>query len=100
MPVLVTCKFEKDMIKNNRVKGGDIGFPIISQWVLSVAMETSVLSQSVPKPYAALMIVHIKFDQDWPTGLRDIQVSSESLWQNDNYKHRMTEGWKDKANPS
>ena len=33
-----------------------------------------------------LMMLHIKFDQDWPTGLRDIQVSSE-LWQN----HRMTQ---------
>ena len=29
-----------------------------------------------------LMMLHIKFDQHWPTGLRDIQVSSE-LWQND-----------------
>ena len=29
-----------------------------------------------------LMMLHIKFDQHGPTGLRDIQVSSE-LWQND-----------------
>ena len=29
-----------------------------------------------------LMMLHIKFDQHWPTGLRDIQVSSE-LWQNE-----------------
>ena len=28
-----------------------------------------------------LMMLHIKFDQHWPTGLRDIQVSSE-WWQN------------------
>ena len=28
------------------------------------------------------MMRHIKFDQHWPIGLRDIQVSSE-LWQND-----------------
>ena len=34
-------------------KGGDIVFPIISQWGLSVAMETRVLIQSAPKPYAA-----------------------------------------------
>ena len=34
-----------------------------------------------------LMMLHIKFDQHWPTGLRDIQVSSE-LWQN----HRILEG--------
>ena len=34
-----------------------------------------------------LMMLHLKFDQHWPTGLRDIQVSSE-LWQN----HRIPEG--------
>ena len=39
-----------------------------------------------------LMMLHIKFDQDWPTGLRDIQISSEKLWQNDRIQ-------KDKANP-
>ena len=34
-------------------KGGDIIFPIISQWGLSVAMETRVLIQSSPKTYTA-----------------------------------------------
>ena len=58
MHVLVTCKYKKD-----RRKGGDIVFPIISQWELSVAMETRVLIQSAPKPYAASPL-HIKFDQD------------------------------------
>ena len=48
MPVLITCKFERDMIKNNREKGLDIVFPIMSQWALSVAMETRVLIQSTP----------------------------------------------------
>ena len=33
-------------------KGGDIVFPIISQWGLTVALETRVLIQSAPKPYA------------------------------------------------
>ena len=33
-------------------------------------------------PSPTLMMLHIKFDQHWSTGLRDIQVSSE-LWQND-----------------
>ena len=37
--------------------------------------------------FPTIMMLHIKFDQDWPTGLRDIQVSSE-LWQKDG----MTEG--------
>ena len=42
-----------------------------------------------------LMMLHITFDQDWPTGLRDIQVSSEKLWHNDG----TTKCRKDKANP-
>ena len=53
MHVLVTCKYKKDRIKKQPRKGGDIVFPIISQWGLSVAMETIVLIQSAPKPYAA-----------------------------------------------
>ena len=36
--------------------------------------------QSALKPYAAFpptpMVLHIKFDQDWPTGFRDIQVQN------------------------
>ena len=42
MHVLITCKYKKDPIKNNREKG-DIVFPIVTQWGLSVAMETRVL---------------------------------------------------------
>ena len=96
MPVLVTCKFEKNLIKNNREKV-DIVFPIISQWALSVAMETSfdpICPKTLCNISPTLMMLHIKFVQHWPTGLRDIQVSSE-LWQND----RTTEFRKDKANP-
>ena len=53
MPVLVTSKYKKDRIKKQPRKGGNIIFLIISQWGLSVAMETRVLIQSAPKPYAA-----------------------------------------------
>ena len=52
MHVLVTCKYKKNRIKKKLRKGGDIVFPILSQWALSVAIETRVLSQIVPKPYA------------------------------------------------
>ena len=50
MHVLVTCKYKKNWIKNNREKV-ETSFPpiIISQWGLSVAMETRVLIQSAPK---------------------------------------------------
>ena len=53
MHVHITCKYKKDWKKKQQRKGGDIIFPIISQWGLSVAMETRVLIQSAPKPYAA-----------------------------------------------
>ena len=57
---------------------GDIIFPIVSQWGLSVAMETSVLTQPALKTFCSLsptpVMLHIKFDKDWPTGLSDIQI--------------------------
>ena len=53
MPVLITCKYKKRSDQKQPGKGGDIIFPIVSQWGLSVAMETRVLIQSAPKPYAA-----------------------------------------------
>ena len=68
---------EKKKKKKKTRKGEDIIFPIISLWELSVAMETRVLIQSAPKPYAAFpppQMLHLKFDQDWPTGFKDIQV--------------------------
>ena len=71
MPILVICKFEKDLMKNNR-KGGDIVFPIISQWALSVAMETRVLVH-LRRLCSTQVMLNIKFDQHWPTGNRDIQ---------------------------
>ena len=53
-------------------------FPHFSQWGLSVAMDTRVLIQSASKTLCSLspppVMLHIKFDQDWPTGLTDIQV--------------------------
>ena len=87
MPLLVTCRFEKDLITNNRerwtsfspLKGafcchGNHSFdPICPKTLCSLS--------------PTIMMLHIKFDQDWPTGLRDIQVSCE-LRRND----RMTEG--------
>ena len=58
MPVLITCKFEKDLRKKKKKKkkqrkGGEIVFRIISQWVLSVATETRVLIQTAQKSYKA-----------------------------------------------
>ena len=49
MHVLVTCKYTKGSDQKQPSKGGYI---VISQWGLSVAMETRVLIQSAPKSYA------------------------------------------------
>ena len=77
MPVLITCKFEKDLIKNNREMLLETSFLHYNQWVLFVAMEISS-DLICPKTLCSLsptpMMLHIKFDQDWPTSLRDIQV--------------------------
>ena len=54
IPVLITCKFEKDLIKNNREKMETPLASIKSQWELSVAMATTVLIGSAPKPYVAV----------------------------------------------
>ena len=41
-------------------------------------MDTRVLIQSASKHYAAFphppVMLHTRFDQNWPTGFRDIQV--------------------------
>ena len=74
MPVLVTCKFDEDQIKTEGVSMETV-FPTISQWELSVAMATTVLMESAPKPKISLspipLMIHIKCDQDWPINLGD-----------------------------
>ena len=51
--VIITCKYEKDKMKNSREKSGNTVFPIVTLWELSVAMETRVLIRSGSKPNAA-----------------------------------------------
>ena len=52
-------------------------FPHYKSMGVSVAMETN-FDPICPKTLCRLsptpMMLHIKFDQDWPTGFRDIQV--------------------------
>ena len=52
MVVLVICKNEEDPIKNEVARVATTFFPIITQWELSVAMETRVLIRPGPKPNA------------------------------------------------
>ena len=79
MPVLVTCKFDEDRIKTEGVSMETSFSPIKSQWEISVNMATTVLMELVPKPKNSLssipLIIHIKFDQDWPTDLEDSIMS-------------------------
>ena len=77
MHVHVTCKYKKDRIKSNREKMETPISPYKSmgafcchghQSFKSICLKT-LCSLSPPA-----VMLHIKFDQDWPTNLRDIQV--------------------------
>ena len=59
MPVLVTSNFAGDSIKNERAS---------METIISQCRKT-LCSLFLPP-----VMLHIKFDQNWPTGLRDIQV--------------------------
>ena len=53
MHVIITCKYEKDRMKNSREKVETPFFSIITLWELSADMETRVLIRSGPKPNAS-----------------------------------------------
>ena len=97
MPVLFTYKFEKNLIKKTTEKRWRHRFPHYKSMGAFCCHGNSfdpICPKILRNLSPTLMMLHIKFDQHWPTGLRYIQVSSE-LWQND----RKTEFRKDKANP-
>ena len=73
MHVLVTSKYKKGSDQKQLKKAGDIIFPIISQWGLPWIPE-SICPKTLCSLSFTPMMLHIKFDQDWPTGFRDIQV--------------------------
>ena len=56
-PGFYACPLYLQVLKGSDQKqprrDGDIIFPIMSQWGLSVSMDTRVLIQSAPKPYEA-----------------------------------------------
>ena len=78
MHVLVTCKYKKDRIKNNREKvETSFFFHYKSMGAFCChgnqsfdPIGTKTLYSLSPTP----VMLHIKLDQDWPTGFRDIQV--------------------------
>ena len=78
MHVLVTCKYKKDRIKNQWDKVETSFFLIISQWVNFCCHGNQSFDPICPKTLCSLfpppVMLHIKFDQGWPIGFRDIQV--------------------------
>ena len=82
----------KNLIKNKR-KGWDIVFPIISQWVISVAMETefwSNLSQNLMQPFPHPNDASYKI---WPTLANWPQRYSSFIWIMTEWQnHRIPEG--------
>ena len=73
MHVLVTCKYKKDPIKSNRVKVETL-FPPLSVCCHGHQSFDPICLKTLCSLSPPLVMLHIKFDQDWPTGLRDIQV--------------------------
>ena len=83
MHVLVTCKYEKDRIKSNRERWRH-HFPHYKsmgafcchghQSFDPICLKT--LCSLSPPP----VMLHINFDHNWPTGLRDIQVQKCNIF--------------------
>ena len=73
MHVLVTCKYKKDRIKNNREKVETSFTPLLVNGGFLLPWKPEFLS-NLPKTLHSLsptpVMLYIKFDQHWPTGLR------------------------------
>ena len=79
MHVQVTCKYKKDWIKNTEKRWRHCFPHYKSMWAFCCHGNQS-FNPICPKTLCSLsptqVMLHIKFDQDWPTGFRDIQVKS------------------------
>ena len=77
MPVLVMCKFDGDRIKTEGVGKETLFSPYKSKGRFLLPWKPEFYS-ICPKCLCSLsptpVMIHIKFDQDWLTGLRDTQV--------------------------
>ena len=77
MHVLVANKYKKDRIKNNREKV-ETSFPHYKSMGAFCCHGNQSFDPICPKTLCRLsltpMMLHIKYDQDWPIGFRDIQV--------------------------
>ena len=77
MHVLVTCKYKKDRFKSNRERWRHHFSHYKSMGAFCYHGHQS-FDPTCLKTLCSLsptqVMLHMKFDQDWPTGLRDIQV--------------------------
>ena len=77
MHVLVTSKYKKDRIKNNREKV-ERSFPHYNSMGAFCCHGNQSFDPICPKTLCSLYLtptmLYIKYDQVWPTGIRDIQV--------------------------
>ena len=77
MHALITCKYKKDRIKNNQEKV-ETSFSHYKSLGAFCCHGNQSLYPICPKTLCSLfptpMMLHIKFDQDRPTGFRDFQV--------------------------
>ena len=77
MHVLVTCKYKKYQIKNNREKVTTSFYPCKSMGAFCCHGNQSfdpICLKTLCSPSPNPVMLHINVDQDWPTGFRDIQV--------------------------
>ena len=68
MPVLATSNFDDDLVKNEQASMETPFSHYKSMGNFLDPQRQLTLCSLLPTP----VMLHIKFDQDWPTGLRDI----------------------------
>ena len=77
MHVHVTCKYKKNRSKTNR-ETVETSFPHYMSMGAFCCHGNQRFEPICPKTLCSLsptpVMLHIKFDQDWPTGFKDIQV--------------------------
>ena len=77
MLVLITCKYKKDRIKSHW-ENVETPFPHYkSMWAFCCHGHQSfdpICLKTLCSLFPPSVMLHIKFYQDWPTGLRDIQL--------------------------
>ena len=67
MPILVTSNFDDDSIKNEQAS-------METAFSHDVHGNNPICPKTLCSLFPNPVMLHIKFDQDWPTGFRNIQV--------------------------